>query len=46
MSWESLGMVRFYFGRIVQGQTRTAKFKSTYNSHIFGPRGLGWDTDI
>ena len=27
---------------LLQGQTRTAKFKSAYNSLIIGPRGLGW----
>ena len=26
----------------LQGQTRTAKLKTTYNSPIIGPRGLGW----
>ena len=25
----------------LQGQTRIAKLKSAYNSHIIGPRGLG-----
>ena len=33
-------MVRFNLGPILQGQTRTAKFKSAYNSFIIGPRGL------
>ena len=26
----------------LQGQIRTAKLKSAYNSFIIGPRGLGW----
>ena len=42
MGWESVGMVRFYLGPLVQGQTRIPKLKSTYNSLIIGPRGLGW----
>ena len=27
---------------LLQGQMRTAKPKSAYNSLIIGPRGLGW----
>ena len=42
MGWESSGMVRFDLGPLLQGQTRTAKVKSAYNSLIVGPRGLGW----
>ena len=38
MSWESFGVVRFNLGSLVQGQTRIAKLKSSYNSHIIGPR--------
>ena len=30
------------FGPLLQGQIRTAKLKSAYNSLIIGPRGLGW----
>ena len=30
------------FGALRQGQIRTAKLKSAYNSLIIGPRGLGW----
>ena len=30
------------FGPLLQGQIRTAKHKSAYNSLIIGPRGLGW----
>ena len=42
MCWESSGVVRFDLGPLVQGQTRIAKLRSAYNSHIIGPRGLGW----
>ena len=30
------------FGPLLQGQIRTAKLKSAYNSLIIAPRGLGW----
>ena len=42
MGWESFGVVGFNLGPLVQGQTRIAKLKSSYNSLIIGPRGLGW----
>ena len=42
MGWESSGVVGFDLGPLVQGQTRLAKHKSAYSSHIIGPRGLGW----
>ena len=42
MGWESLGVVRFDSGPLVQGQKRIAKVKIAYNSLIIGPRGLGW----
>ena len=42
MAWESLGVVGFDLGPLLQGQTRTAKLKSAYNSLIIGRRGLGW----
>ena len=41
MCWESFGVVRFDLGPLLQGQTSIAKLKSTYNSLIIGPRGLG-----
>ena len=41
MGWES-DVVQFDLGPLLQGQTRIAKLKSAYNSHIIGPRGLGW----
>ena len=42
MGWESSGVVGFDLAPLVQGQMRTAKLKSAYNSLIIGPRGLGW----
>ena len=41
MRRESSGVVRFDLGPLVQGQMRTAKLKSAYNSLIIGPRGFG-----
>ena len=40
MGWESLGVVGFDLGLLLQGQTRIAKPKSAHNSLIIGPRGL------
>ena len=42
MGWDSLAVVGFDLGPLLQGQTRIAKLKSAYNSLIIGPRGLGW----
>ena len=42
MGWKSVGVVRFDLGLLLQGQMRIDKPKSTYNSLIIGPRGLGW----
>ena len=42
MGWDSLGVVGFDLGNLLQGQTRIAKVKSAYNSLIIGLRGLGW----
>ena len=42
MHWESSGVIGFDLGILLQGQMRTAKLKSAYNSLIIGPRGLGW----
>ena len=39
MGWESINMVRFDLGTLLQGQMRIAKHKSAYNSLIIGPRG-------
>ena len=41
MGWESFGVVGFDLGPLLQGQMRTTKLKSAYNSLIIGPRGLG-----
>ena len=41
MGWESFCVVGFDFGPLLQGQTRTAKLKTAYNSLIIGPRGVG-----
>ena len=42
MGRESSGVVGFDLGPLLQGQTRIAKLKTSYNSLNFGPRGLGW----
>ena len=42
MGWESIDVVRFDLGPLLQGQTGIAKLKSAYNSLIIGPRGLEW----
>ena len=42
MGWESSSMVGFDVGPLLQGQMRTAKVKSAYNSLIIGPTSLGW----
>ena len=39
MGWESSGVVGFDLGPLLQGQMRTAKLKSPYNSLIIGPHG-------
>ena len=41
MGGECSVMVRFDLGPLLQGQMRTAKVKSAYNSLIIGPRGFG-----
>ena len=41
MGGESSGMVGFDLEPLLQGQVRTAKLKSAYNSLIIGPRGFG-----
>ena len=42
MGWESVDVVRFDLGPLLQCQTNIAKLKSAYNSLIIGSRGLGW----
>ena len=46
MGWESVNMVRFDLGTLLQGQMKIAKLKSGYNSLIIGPRGLEWKTNL
>ena len=46
MGWESVDMVRFDVGPLLQGQTRKAKLKSVYNLFIICPRGLEWKTNL
>ena len=46
MGWESLGVVRFDLGPLVQGQTQIVKLKSAYNSLIIGPRGLQYENNL
>ena len=41
MRWESSGVVGFDLRPLLEGEMRTAKLKSAYNSLIIGPRGLG-----
>ena len=41
MCRESSGVVGFDLGPLLEGQMRTAKLKSAYNSLIIGPRGFG-----
>ena len=46
MGWEFSDVVRFNFKPLLQGQTRTAKFKSVCNLLIIGPRGLQYETNL
>ena len=41
MRWESSGVVGCDLGPLLEGQMRTVKLKSAYNSLIIGPRGFG-----
>ena len=42
MGCESVDMVRFDLGTLLQGQMRIAKIESAYNSLIIGDRDLGY----
>ena len=42
LAWNLLVWSDLTFGPLLQGQMRTAKLKSAYNSFIIGPRGLEW----
>ena len=46
MGWESSGMVRFDLELLLQGQLRTVKHKSAYNSLIIDPRGLQCEANL
>ena len=46
MGRESSDVVRFDFEPLLQGQMRTTKLKSPYNSLIIGPRGLQSETNL
>ena len=46
MGWESFDLVRFDLWPLLQGQMRTAKLKSAYNSLIIDPRGLPCETNL
>ena len=46
MGWESFGVVRFDLGPLLQGQTRTDKPETAYNSLIIDPRGLQCETNL
>ena len=46
MGWKSSDVFRFDLGPHLQGQTRTAKVKSGYNSLIIGLRGLLCETNF
>ena len=45
MGWESFDVVAFDLGPLLQGQTRTPKLKSAYNSLIIDPRALQCETN-
>ena len=40
MGWESVDVVQFDLGPLLQGQMRIAKLKSAYTSLFNGPRSL------
>ena len=46
MGWESSDVFRFDLGPLLQGQMRTAKLKSAYNSLIIDPRGWQCETNL
>ena len=46
MGWESSDVVRFDLEPLLQGQTRTLKCLSAYNSFIIDPRGLQCETNL
>ena len=46
MGWESFDVVRFDLWLLPQCQMRIAKLTSAYNLLIFGPRVLGYKTNL
>ena len=46
MGWESYDVVRFDIWPLLQGQTRIAKVKSSYNSLIIDPIRLQCETNL
>ena len=46
MGLESSEVVGFDLEPLLQGQTRTAKLKSAYNSLVIDPRGLQCETNL
>ena len=46
MGWESSDVVKFDLEPLLQGQMRTAKFKSANNLLIIDPRGLQCETNL
>ena len=46
MGWESSDVAKFDLGPLLQGQMRTAKFKSAYNSLTIDPKGLQFETNL
>ena len=46
MGLESVDVVRFDLGPVLQDQTRIVKPKSSYNSFIIGPTGLQYKTNL
>ena len=46
MGCESIDVVRFDLGPLLQDQMRIAKLRSAYNSLIIGPRGLQCETNL
>ena len=46
MGWESFGVFVFDLGLLLQGQMRTVKLKSAYNSLNIAPKGFGCETNL
>ena len=46
MSWESVDVIGFDLGSLLQFEARIAKLKRAYNSVIIGPRGLERKTNL